>query len=119
MELKSGERVYLLKRLLAIARAQHGLFSENRLTELAGSILERDEIIAQISRISAVEADRKEEHDIIRQILVFDGDLRVCMEGALEETSRELQKLLHCTRAHRAYVSPMVNVKSQRYSKDG
>ncbi|MFQ5479847.1 MAG: hypothetical protein ACE5DW_01050 [Thermodesulfobacteriota bacterium] len=114
MELENADRIDLLKRLLNIARAQKGLFSENRLTELAGSILERDEIISRISKIKAVEAQKNMEQDIIKEILNFDCDLRVSMEGALEETRRELRKVLHCTRAHRAYASPMVNMKLQR-----
>lgn len=119
MASESLDRFRLLKKILLIASGQQRLLAENRLSELAESMLERDELINRITKMQEVTTRKKQEQAVIQEILGFDGDLRVCLEGAIGETRQELQKLLHCTRAHRAYTSPPVNMKSQRYANDG
>ena len=119
MARESADRIRLLKKILHIASGQQRLLSENRLSELAGSILERDEIIKRITKAPVVMEKREQEQAVIQEILAFDGNLRVSMEGALWETQQELEKILHCSRAHRAYATTPVNKKSQRYSQNG
>ncbi len=112
MESEKVDRVELLEKVLHIARDQQRLLAQNRLTELAESILARDVIISDTSKLKALKEQRAVEQSIIDEILTYDSDLRVCMEGALDDTRKELEKILYCTRAHRAYTSTPVNRES-------
>ncbi len=115
---KTGRRA-LLKRLLHIARAQKVLLAENRFADLAKTMAERDEIISSIRETGAAAAEISEETALIEEILGLDANLRVSMEGELEETRRELERLSQCNTAHRAYVSSSVKTPGKRCSRDG
>jgi len=107
----------LLKRLLRIARGQSLLFAENRLAELADSIIEREEIISAIS--VAGEPNGREEAALIKEILAHDANLRASIEVALEETRSEFQRLSCCNTAHSAYISGQVKMNTEGSSRDG
>jgi len=111
------DRMALLKRLLDIARGQKTLFAENRYADLAGTMAEREDIISRLK--GAGEAVGREEGALIKEILGYDGNLRLSLEVELEEISHSLEKLSNCNMAHKAYVSGRLKTPSERSSRDG
>jgi len=111
------DRMALLKRLLNIARGQKKFFADNRFAELAGTMAEREDIISRLK--GAGEAGGREEGALIKEILCYDGNLRLSIEVELEETRHNLEKLSNCNMAHKAYVSGRLKMPSERGSRDG
>jgi len=110
-------RSELLESLLRIARGQHGLLADNRLAELTEAMAEREEIISRLKSAGAPAG--KKEGEIIKKILAYDGNIRLSIEGELEKTRHELEKLSKCNVVHKAYVSAQVKTSVERSIRNG
>jgi len=115
---REGKRK-LLERFLNLAGGQPGLLAGNRLLELEASMKERAEIISKLKDLHGGEEMTEGERQVISRILALDADLRTSIEGELEDTRRELARILRCNRAHRAYARTPAGKKRERHSRDG
>jgi len=113
------DRKELLQGLLSIAKTQSVLLSENRLSELAATMSEREEAIRSLKDLSSESEKSAEEESLIREILDLDANLRVSLQCELDETGRELERLQGCNRARRAYARDPALRAGERYSRDG
>ncbi len=117
MEDKKLNRRALLEKLVDMARGQSLLLSQNRFDDLAGTMAEREKIISLLKK--AGKAEKSPETALIKEILDYDCNLRVSIEGELEDARRGLEKISNCNMAHRAYLSSQVKTPIERGSRDG
>ncbi len=112
-------RLPLLQRVLEITEEQKKLLSENRLHALAASMKEREEILSRITPPGAGPGPGPAEKALAGRIRDLEADLRTLLEGELQETGKELERLLHCNMARRAYEPrPLISL-GERCSRDG